>query len=73
METHHSASAHLSGLNNLIVQREDEHNKISPYTWFKPDFPKSEPVTCKILKFFPKNTGIKLKTTHARGIYKKVG
>ena len=36
-------------------------------------FSKIEPVTCKILIFLPKNTGIKLKTMHARGIYEKVG
>ena len=36
-------------------------------------FSKIEPVTCKILTFLPKNTGIKLKTMHARGIYEKVG
>ena len=35
-------------------------------------FTKIEPVTCKILTFLPKNTGIKLKTMHARGIYEKV-
>ena len=34
---------------------------------------KIEPVTCKILAFLPKNTGIKLKTMHARGIHEKVG
>ena len=36
-------------------------------------FSKIEPVTCKVLTFLPKNTGIKLKTMHARGIYEKVG
>ena len=35
-------------------------------------FSKIEPVTCKILTFLPKNSGIKLKTMHARGIYEKV-
>ena len=34
---------------------------------------KIEPVTCKILTFLPKNTGIELKAMHARGIYGKVG
>ena len=37
------------------------------------EFSKIEPVTIKILTFLPKNTGIKLKTMHARGIYVKVG
>ena len=36
-------------------------------------FSKIEPVTCKILTFLPKNTGIKLKKMHAQGIYEKVG
>ena len=36
-------------------------------------FSKFEPVTCKILTFLPNNTGIKLKTMHALGIYEKVG
>ena len=36
-------------------------------------FSKIEPVTCKILTFLPKKTGIKLKTMQPRGIYEKVG
>ena len=36
-------------------------------------FSKIEPVTCKTLTFLPKNTGIKMKTMHARDIYEKVG
>ena len=36
-------------------------------------FSKIEPETCKILTFLPKNTGIKMKTMHARVIYEKVG
>ena len=36
-------------------------------------FYKIEPVTCKILTFFPKNTGMKLKTMHAQGNYEDVG
>ena len=53
------------------------------FTWFEPipaclylvrtGFSKIVPVTCKSLTFSPKNTGIKLKTMHARGIYEKVG
>ena len=35
-------------------------------------FSKIEPVTCKILTFLPKNTGIREKTKHARGNYEKV-
>ena len=39
----------------------------------QPGFSKIEPVTYIIMTFLPKNTGIKLKTMHVRGIYEKIG